>query len=67
MPEKRLVITCRECKFFRAYTDGTYGNCARTVNHGAVYRKTDFCNYAEQKEVPLPEIDDHDVSGLIDE
>ena len=58
------VIFCKDCKYFRAYTDGTYGNCTRTVNHGAVYRKTDYCSYAE---LPLPEIDDHDVSGLLED
>lgn len=64
MPEKRFVITCRECKFFRAYTDGTYGNCTRTINHGAVYRTSDYCSYAE---LAVPEFDDHDVSGLLEE
>lgn len=58
------IVPCGSCRYFRAYTDGTYGNCTRTVNHGAVYRKTDFCSYAE---LPLPAADDHDVSGLLDD
>ena len=64
MPENRFVITCRECKYFRAYTDGTYGNCTRTINRGAVVKTTDYCSYADY---PLPEVDDHDVSGLLDD
>lgn len=64
MPEKRFIITCRECKYFRAYTDGTYGNCMRTINHGAVYRTSDFCSYAE---MTVSDIDNHDVSGLLEE
>lgn len=64
MPEKRYIVTCRECKYFRPYTDGTYGNCTRAINHSAVYRKSDFCSYTEPA---VPEFDDHDVSGLLEE
>lgn len=64
MPEKRFVITCQECKFFHLGKDGVYGVCARMRTCGIARKITDFCNYAE---LPFPEHDDHDVSGLTDD
>ena len=64
MPEKRFVTTCRECRYFRLFKDETYGSCTRFHFRDIVVRKDDFCSYAE---LPLPLIDDHNVSGIIDE
>ena len=58
------VIFCKDCKYFRPIPNSDYGTCQKHNFHGAVVKSTDYCSYAE---LPLPEIDDHDVSGLLDD
>ena len=64
MPEKRFVTLCGECRNFRPIPNSDYGTCQKHNFHGAVVKSTDYCSYAE---LPLPEIDDHDVSGLLED
>ena len=59
------IIPCGSCRHFRQIPDTDYGTCQRSMrNGGAVMKTNDYCSYGE---LPLPEADDHDVSGLLDE
>jgi hypothetical protein len=64
MPEQRYVITCGECRRFRKFSLNPYGECLDRASYGQVMKESDFCSRAE---LPLPLIDDHTISGLIDE
>lgn len=59
------IIPCGSCRHFRQIPDTDYGTCLRALrNGGSVMKTTDYCSYAE---LPLPEADDHTVSGLLEE
>lgn len=59
------IVPCGSCRHFRQIPDTNYGTCVRVLRNGGGVRKTaDFCSYAE---LPLPDADDHTVSGLLDE
>ena len=64
MPEKRFVTICSECKHFKPFAEPDYGECMKKMFRGAILKTTDYCSYAE---LPLPEHDDHTVSGLLDD
>lgn len=66
MPEKRFVITCRECTHFKPFADQEYGECTRKMFRGAIVKSSDYCSYAEKK-ASLTEYDDHTTSGLLEE
>ena len=59
------ITPCSECEHFRSFGNG-YGECCHSPSRTAVMKTTDFCSYAKKK-VPLPEFDDHTVSGLLDD
>lgn len=61
------VIHCSECKYYRPFPDGLYGQCTHLCKTATVEKPTDYCSHAETKAPPLPEHDDHSVSGLLDE
>ena len=59
------IIPCGSCRHFRQIPDTDYGTCLRALrNGGSIMKTTDYCSYAE---LPLPEADDHTVSGLLEE
>ncbi len=60
------LIRCSECGKFKPFPDGIYGECHRLLIT-TIVKTDDYCSYAVPKDKPLPEYDDHDVSGLIDE
>ena len=59
------IIPCAECEHFHDFGNG-YGECNKFGIRGTIMRPCDFCSYAKKK-VPLPEFDDHTVSGLLDD
>lgn len=67
MSTLKTVTLCSECKKFRPYPDGIYGDCTRLQKTSIVEKTTGYCSHAEPKTPPIPEIDDHDVSGLLDD
>ena len=67
MHEYRIVTFCSECKHFYPFFNPPYGKCSRRHLDDEVVKTTDYCSYAVPKAPPIPEIDDHDVSGLLDD
>lgn len=56
-------LPCLNCGKYRPFGNG-YGICGI---FGHTMKDKDFCSYAEEKEAPLPEYDDHTESGLLDD
>ena len=68
------VVRCSECEHFRPFhssSDSLYGHCLNRQFYGVTVRTHDFCSYAsekrEQEKLPIPEYDDHNTSGLLEE
>ena len=58
------VILCKDCKHFRAFPEEPYGLCTRLPKTALIVKSNDYCSSADY---PLPEYDDHNVSGLLDD
>ena len=54
-------VPCICCRKYKPFGNG-YGEC-NVFKH--TMKDNDFCSYAEERQ--LPEYDDHDVSGLLDD
>lgn len=44
------VVHCSECKNFKPFPDGKYGNCMSFPCKDCVMKPTDYCSYGESKE-----------------
>ena len=61
------VTRCSECKYFYPFFNQHYGKCSRRHLDDEVVKTADYCSYAVPKDLPVPEYDDHEVSGLLDD
>ena len=61
------ATVCSKCGKFKPFPDGIYGECHRLQKVTTIVKTDDYCSYAVPKVPPLPEYDDHDVSGLLDD